>query len=83
MTTDSVREKLHQYIKVADDKKIRAIYTMLEGEITEEVEWWKENVFAKELDKRYSAWATGKEKGYTLTEIDASIEQIKKRRKAR
>ncbi|MEO5947525.1 MAG: hypothetical protein ABIP79_11965 [Chitinophagaceae bacterium] len=83
MTTAAVREKLYDYIRVADDKKVKAIYMMLEDDIYEEVEWWKDKVFAKELDRRYAAWASGKEKGYTLTQLDTSIEQLKKRRSAK
>lgn len=80
MTTAAVREKLYDYIRVADDKKIKAIYMMLEDEISREVQWWKDNAFVKELDRRYSAWASGKEKGYTLAEIDTSIAQLQKKR---
>ena len=81
MTTIAVREKLYDYIRIADDKKIKAIYMMLEDEITEQVEWWKDKVFVKELDKRYKNWESGKEKGYTLSEIDAEIEQLKKKKR--
>ena len=65
MTTSLVREKLYDYIRVADDKKIKAIFMMLEDEITEELEWWKDKGFTKELDNRYGAWVSGKEKGYS------------------
>ena len=34
MGTTDIREKLYDYIRIADDKKIKAIYWMLEGEIT-------------------------------------------------
>ena len=80
MTTAAVREKLYDYIRVADDKKVKAIYMMLEDEIVHEVAWWEDNAFTKELDKRYAAWSGGKEKGYTMAEIDASIEQQKRKR---
>jgi hypothetical protein len=80
MTTAAIREKLYDYIRVADEKKLKGIYMMLEDEITEELEWWKDKAHVKELDKRYSAWVSGKEKGYTQAEVDASIEQLKKRR---
>ncbi len=76
----AVREKLYDYIRVADDKKVKAIYMMLEDEIVEEVQWWKDKVFVKELDNRYNAWASGDEKGYTLAEIDKDLEQLKKKR---
>lgn len=33
METAEIREKLHQYIDLADERKIEAIYIMLEDEI--------------------------------------------------
>ncbi|MEO6845347.1 MAG: hypothetical protein ABI184_09245, partial [Ginsengibacter sp.] len=80
MTTSLIREKLYDFIKVADDKKVKAIYMMLEDEITEKTEWWKDKVFMKELDNRYRAWETGKEKGYTLDEVNALFEVAGKKR---
>lgn len=80
MTTKAVREKLYDYIRVADDKKVKAIYMMLEDDIKEETEWWKDNAFVNELDRRYATWSAGKEKGYSPAEIDASIEQLRKKR---
>lgn len=79
MTTAKVRVKLYNYIRIADDKKVKAIYTMLENDITEENKWWQDNAFTKELDRRYSAWEAGKEKGYTPEEVDAAIAQLKKK----
>ena len=79
MTTATVREKLYDYIRIADDKKVKDIYMMLEDDITEENKWWQNHVFTKELDRRYSTWETGKEKGYTLEEVNASIAQLKKK----
>lgn len=35
MSTETIRERLHEYIRYADDKKVNAIYTMVEDEITE------------------------------------------------
>ena len=82
MTTSLIREKLYDFIKVADDKKVRAIYMMLEDEITEKAEWWKDKEFMKELDSRYNAWATGRERGYTLDEVnDLFVAARKKRNK--
>lgn len=40
MTTKAIREKLVKYLQVADDKKVKAIYTMVENEInTFDNEW--------------------------------------------
>ena len=80
MTTSSIREKLYDFIKVADDKKVKAIYMILEDEINEKAEWWKDKGFMKELDNRYKAWETGKEKGYTLDEVNALFETAGKKR---
>lgn len=80
MTTSLVREKLYDYIRVADDKKIKAIFMMLEDEITAELEWLKDKGFTKELESRYDAWASGKEKGYSRMDIADSIDQLKKKR---
>lgn len=80
MKTAAIREKLYDYIRVADDKKVQAIFVMLEDDITEQVEWWNDNVFVSDLEKRYKAWETGKEKGFSLAEVDASIDKLRKKR---
>jgi hypothetical protein len=83
MTTTSIRERLYDFIRVADDKKVKAIYTMLEGEIDERIEWWKDKDFTDSLNEEFAAWKSGKEKGYSLTEIDESIAKLKKARKVK
>ena len=32
MNTSTIKQKLYEYIRVADDKKVKAIYTLIEGE---------------------------------------------------
>ncbi|MGN6603778.1 MAG: hypothetical protein ACTHK8_15085 [Ginsengibacter sp.] len=80
MNTATIRERLHDYIRVADEKKIKAIYTMLEDTINEEVKWWKDNGIVNEFQERYDAWDKGKEKGYTMGDIDRDIARLKKKR---
>lgn len=80
MNTGTIRERLYDYIRVADDKKVKAIYTMLEDTITEEVKWWDDNRIVDEFQKRYDAWNTGKEKGYLMSDIDMDILSLKKKR---
>jgi len=36
MTTAAIRQKLAHYLQIADDKKIKAVYTLLESEINGE-----------------------------------------------
>jgi len=45
MNTTTIRQKLHKYIEIADDKKIQAIYTMIEDDLTDKVNWWEDEVF--------------------------------------
>ena len=78
MTTTAIRERLYDYIRVADEKKIKAIYTMLEGEVDECIEWWKDKEFTNKLDKEFAAWKSGKEKAFSLSEIDNTINKIKR-----
>ena len=61
-------------------KKIKAIYTILEDTITEKAEWWEDNRVVGEFQKRYDAWNTGKEKGYSMPDIEKDISELKKKR---
>jgi hypothetical protein len=83
MTTTAIREKLYDYIRIANDKKLKAIYWMLEDEITEKTEWWKDKEFTAELDKEFIAWKTGKAKGHTLSDLDNAIDALKQKRKTK
>lgn len=83
MTIAALRDKLHNYIDVADDKKIKAIYMILEGDIEQKSEWWKDDAFVEELDERYEKWQKGEEKAYSIDEIKASVSRLKAKRKAK
>ena len=80
MTASTVREKLYDYIRVADEKKLKAIYMMLEDEISEELDWWENAAHMKELDKRYKKWNDGTEKGYTPESIETALTMLKSKR---
>jgi hypothetical protein len=80
MTSSAVREKLYDYIRIADDKKIKAIYMMLEDDIAEKTEWWKNARFVADLEKNYGAWDVGKQKGYSLEAVEKSLEVLRKKR---
>lgn len=83
MTTATIREKLYDFIRIAEDEKVKAIYVMLEDTIREDLEWWKDKAFTNELDARYGNYKSGKEKAYSLKEIEESIEELKQKRKAK
>lgn len=83
MTPAAIREKLYDFIRIAEDEKVKAIYVMLEDTIREDAEWWKDKVFTNELDARYANYKSGKGKTYSLMEIEESIEELKQKRKAK
>lgn len=63
MTATSIRQKLYDYIRVAEDRKIKAIYTMLEDEIDEVHDYWNDKVFIADVESRSSSLKTGKVAG--------------------
>ncbi|HTH83228.1 MAG TPA: hypothetical protein VL490_09850 [Mucilaginibacter sp.] len=81
MTTAAIREKLHEYINEADDKKVEAIYTLLEDQIAPAWEWSEDEEFLAELDERYKRWEDGTDKGRSIDEVKAVLQQLKKDRK--
>ena len=76
-TTLNIRHKLFDYIRVADDKKLNAIYNLLEDEIEQTSEWWKDKQFVKELDRRFQALENGADKGFTVPQLQQSIDKLR------
>lgn len=60
------RQKLHEYISTADDKKVKAIYTIIESDLNEMYEWWNDKELIAELDLRSDDLKSGKDKGYMI-----------------
>jgi len=66
MTTTAIRQKLHQYIETAQDKKVKAIFAMVEEEIAEASDHWKDEKFVAELERREAAYRNGTAKTFTI-----------------
>ena len=79
-TASSLRDKLYDYIRVADDKKLYAIYSLLENEIEETSEWWKDKKFIAELDRRYQVMETGTDKGFTVEQLKSSVSKLRNKK---
>ena len=74
MRKNTIREKLHSFIETAEDKKVKAIYALLEDEIEqEELEYSDE--FKQELDKRAAYYRNGG-KMVSAAEADRQIQKV-------
>jgi len=63
MNTATIRKKLYEYIRVADDRKVRAIYTIIENDVIEPYEWWNDSELLTELDHRSEQIKSGNDPG--------------------
>ena len=77
MTTKAIREKLQEYIKTADDKKIKAIFTLVESDIEEKYNWWEDEEFVAELDDRVKRYEEGTDKAFTFEEVKEELTKRK------
>lgn len=79
MTTLTIRQKLSDYMKVADETKVKAVYALLKDEIEQEQVDYPEDPmaigFKKELDKRYAYYKSGR-KMVSADELDRQINTI-------
>jgi hypothetical protein len=77
MDTTTIRNQLHQYLEIADDKKLKAIYVMLEDSIKDlKVEYTEE--LKAELDKRVEYYLSG---GLMVTPVEMNERLLKIRDK--
>ena len=79
MNTATIRQQLHKYLEVADDKKVNAIYTMVEDEIKEIVVEYSAE-FKDELDKRVSYYLEGG-KMISPAIMNKRLQTLRKKRK--
>ena len=78
MTTANIRKQLTNYLQIADEKKLKAIYTMVEDDINTNNNDWDE-IFVKELEQRSNDFISGKTKSFTWEETKAAaLKRIKK-----
>lgn len=79
MNTTNIRQQLHGYLEVADDKKINAIYTMVEDEIKETIVEYSAE-FKAELDTRVNYYLNGG-KMVSAEEMNKRLQDVRNKRK--
>jgi len=79
MRTTQIKQQLHDYIDSAENKKLKAIYTLLEDDISEGYQLTEDQ--KQELDRRYDDYMNGIGKTYTWDETVAMARQALANRK--
>jgi hypothetical protein len=77
MRTTTIRQKLHQFIETAEEKKVKAIYALLEDEIAQD-EWEYTDEFKADLDRRFAYYKNGG-KMVSAKEADKQINELFKK----
>lgn len=77
MRGTTIREKLYDYIRFADEKKVKAIYAIVADDITVKSNPWDDPAFMAELDRRVTEYEQG-EKMSTWEEVKAKAKALKK-----
>lgn len=67
MTINAIREKLINYLEIADANKLKAIYTLLKAEIDPIGNDWDDD-FEKSLNNRRKTFMNGSAKSYSWEE---------------
>jgi hypothetical protein len=78
MTATAIRKRLITYLADADDKKVKAIYSLFEDEIKEGEAFKLAGEHVKILDERRSRHVSGKDKSATWQDVH---DRIRKKRK--
>ncbi|MBX9783207.1 MAG: hypothetical protein K2X48_07935 [Chitinophagaceae bacterium] len=76
MSANTIRKKLHKYIDSADEKKLRAIFLMVEDEIDEVSDHWNDEAFVKELRRRETAYINSESGSLTLKQSAGRVKKI-------
>lgn len=69
MDTLTIRQKLYEYVKIAGDEKVEAIYTIIKDDVSIPYEWWNDDGLVAELDQRAADLKSGKDKGAPWNEV--------------
>lgn len=73
MDTTTIRQKLYDYIRKADDKKVKAIYTIVESDINQVNEWWQDEKLMLDLEQRAADLKSGRDMGISWNDLKEGL----------
>lgn len=73
MTVAAIRKKIKTYVDDVDDKKVKALYTLLEEEIEVSVGFTLTKEHLRILDEEHALHLSGKTKSYSWEEAKQVI----------
>lgn len=81
MTVAAMRRKLCDYLEIADEKKVKAIYALVEENIenreTEKLyNHWEDESFVAEMERRYEEVESGKVKLVSLDDVEKKARAV-------
>ncbi len=79
MTILRIRKSLQEYIRFADEKKVKALFTMVEDDIKQKQELWANDEFVGEMTKRSLDMEINNVKGISLEEVQKKAKSILKK----
>lgn len=82
MTTDAIRKLLHEYIDSASDKKVKAFYTIIEEDTTDDYDPLEDPSFVAEMDRRYEAYLADPSTAVTLDEAESRAKLLAEKNKS-
>ncbi|OSZ78845.1 hypothetical protein CAP35_11520 [Chitinophagaceae bacterium IBVUCB1] len=77
MKVAEIRERLQYFIQTAEEKKLKAIYTLVEDDIAEQ-SLWEDESFVSEMETRYNEYKSSKVKTSTLEQVETKARQAAK-----
>jgi hypothetical protein len=77
MTIAAIRERLYDYIRVADDEKLKNIYELFEDQMAPAIDWSQDESFVAELDDRVKRWEDGMDPGFSIDEVKESLKELR------
>lgn len=73
LNVDAIRQELYEYISVANDNKVIALYDIVAKDANVNISWWEDEKLIEELERTDTAMDSGEEVGISWEEVKKSI----------